>query len=133
MTAWRQSEERRITGYQVRFEMRYPHIVSHTLRLPAALFGNRRAGNGRARCCSEFLGMSPTRYICAEIEYGAFGVTARRSGNGKLAEIARDHQFVELGRFARGLSHCLWGNAVVHAAALADQNGLIKTFLLEVA
>jgi hypothetical protein len=49
--------------------------------------------------------------------------------NTSVAEIARTYQFLELGRFGRELPHHLRGDALGHAAALADQNDLIKTFL----
>jgi transcriptional regulator GlxA family with amidase domain len=52
-------------------------------------------------CCSEFLGMSPTRYyLLRRLNMARSALRRADPATASVAEIARDHQFVELGRFA---------------------------------
>ncbi|WP_375778591.1 helix-turn-helix domain-containing protein [Bradyrhizobium sp. ma5] len=52
-------------------------------------------------CCAEFLGMSPTRYVLLQRLNKARAALQRANpSTTSVAEIARDHQFLELGRFA---------------------------------
>jgi AraC-like DNA-binding protein len=52
-------------------------------------------------CCTEFLGISPTRYLLLQRLNKARAALRRASPlTTSVAEIARDHQFLELGRFA---------------------------------
>ena len=52
-------------------------------------------------CCAEFLGVSPTRYILLQRLNKARSALRRADPSAvSVAEIARNHQFLELGRFA---------------------------------
>jgi AraC-like DNA-binding protein len=52
-------------------------------------------------CCAEFLGISPTRYLLLQRLNKARAALQRANpSTTSVAEIARDHQFLELGRFA---------------------------------
>jgi AraC-like DNA-binding protein len=52
-------------------------------------------------CCAEFLGLSPTRYLFLQRLNKARAALQRANpSTASVAEIARDHQFLELGRFA---------------------------------
>lgn len=52
-------------------------------------------------CCTEFLGVSPTRYHLLRRLNGARRALLRADPEtASVAEIAKEHQFVELGRFA---------------------------------
>jgi transcriptional regulator GlxA family with amidase domain len=52
-------------------------------------------------CCAEFLGVSPTRYLLLQ-RLNKARAALRRADPSKatVAEVARNHQFLELGRFA---------------------------------
>jgi transcriptional regulator GlxA family with amidase domain len=52
-------------------------------------------------CCAEFLGLSPTRYVLLR-RLNKARSALRRADPSKVtvAEVARNHQFLELGRFA---------------------------------
>jgi transcriptional regulator GlxA family with amidase domain len=52
-------------------------------------------------CCTEFLGVSPTRYLMLQRLNKARSALRRADpAMSSVAEVARNHQFVELGRFA---------------------------------
>jgi AraC-like DNA-binding protein len=52
-------------------------------------------------CCAEFLGVSPTRYLLLQRLNKARSALRRADpALSSVAEVARDHQFLELGRFA---------------------------------
>ena len=52
-------------------------------------------------CCAEFLGVSPTRYILLQRLNKARSALRRADpSTASVAEVARNHQFLELGRFA---------------------------------
>jgi transcriptional regulator GlxA family with amidase domain len=52
-------------------------------------------------CCAEFLGVSPTRYLLLQRLNKARSALRRANpSKASVAEIARSHQFLELGRFA---------------------------------
>jgi AraC-like DNA-binding protein len=52
-------------------------------------------------CCAEFLGMSPTRYLLVQRLNKARAALQRANpSTTSVAEIARAHQFLQLGRFA---------------------------------
>ncbi len=52
-------------------------------------------------CCAEFLGVSPTRYLLLRRLNKARAALRRADpSTTSVAEVARDHQFLELGRFA---------------------------------
>src|SRR5713226_7707338 len=59
----------------------------------------------------------------------AIGVPERGSSNRECRRDCPNLSIPGTGAFRRDLPHHLRGNALVHAAALADQNDLIKTFL----
>jgi AraC-like DNA-binding protein len=52
-------------------------------------------------CCSEFLGVSPGRYhLLRRLNKARSALRRANPGTASVSEIARDHQFTELGRFA---------------------------------
>ena len=52
-------------------------------------------------CCTEFLGMSPTRYyLLRRLNMARSALRRADPATASVAEIARNHKFVELGRFA---------------------------------
>ena len=52
-------------------------------------------------CCTEFLGMSPTRYLLLRrLNMARSALRRADPTTASVAEIARTHQFLELGRFA---------------------------------
>jgi len=52
-------------------------------------------------CCTEFLGMSPTRYLLLRrLNIARSALRRADPATASVAEIARIHQFLELGRFA---------------------------------
>ena len=52
-------------------------------------------------CCTEFLGMSPTRYLLLRrLNMARSALRRADPATASVAEIARDHQFLEPGRFA---------------------------------
>jgi len=52
-------------------------------------------------CCTEFLGMSPTRYhLLRRLNMARSALRNADPTTSSVAEIARNHQFLELGRFA---------------------------------
>ena len=52
-------------------------------------------------CCTEFLGMSPTRYhLLRRLNMARSALLRADSETGSVAEIARIYQFQQLGRFA---------------------------------
>ena len=52
-------------------------------------------------CCTEFLGISPTRYLLLRRLNKARSALRRADpSTATVAEVARNHQFLELGRFA---------------------------------
>jgi AraC-like DNA-binding protein len=52
-------------------------------------------------CCAEFLGVSPARYLLLQRLNKARGALRRADpSTASVAEVARNHQFLELGRFA---------------------------------
>jgi len=52
-------------------------------------------------CCSEILGVSPTRYLLLQRLNEARSALRRADpSTASVAEVARNHQFLELGRFA---------------------------------
>jgi AraC-like DNA-binding protein len=52
-------------------------------------------------CCNEFLGMSPTRYhLLRRLNLARSALRRANPETTSVAEIARNHQFLELGRFA---------------------------------
>jgi transcriptional regulator GlxA family with amidase domain len=52
-------------------------------------------------CCAEFLGVSPIRYyLLRRLNMARSALRRANPETASVAEIARDHQFVELGRFA---------------------------------
>jgi AraC-like DNA-binding protein len=52
-------------------------------------------------CCAEFLGLSPTRYILLRrLNRARAALRSADPSMSSVAEVARNHQFLELGRFA---------------------------------
>ncbi len=52
-------------------------------------------------CCAEFLGVSPIRYyLLRRLNMARSALRRANPETASVAEIARDHQFIELGRFA---------------------------------
>jgi AraC-like DNA-binding protein len=52
-------------------------------------------------CCAEFLGVSPTRYVMLlRLNKARAALRCADPSTSSVAEVARNHQFLELGRFA---------------------------------
>src|SRR6185312_5704434 len=52
-------------------------------------------------CCTEFLGVSPTRYfMLLRLNKARAALRCADPSTSSVAEVARSHQFLELGRFA---------------------------------
>jgi transcriptional regulator GlxA family with amidase domain len=51
-------------------------------------------------CCVEFLGVSPTRYLLLRRLNEARAALRADPSTVSVAQVARNHQFLELGRFA---------------------------------
>ena len=97
ISRWR----RRHTDIMVRFEKvlatrRGPHL--NLSDLCAAIGVPERT---LRLCCAEFLGVSPIRYyLLRRLNMARSALRRANPETASVAEIARDHQFVELGRFA---------------------------------
>ncbi|MGY3584108.1 AraC-like DNA-binding protein [Bradyrhizobium sp. USDA 4341] len=100
-TAESPRRRRRHTDVMIRFEEALaarsePHL--NVSQLSAAIGVPERT---LRQCCAEFLGMSPTRYyLLRRLNMARAALRCADPKTASVAAIARDHQFVELGRFA---------------------------------
>jgi AraC-like DNA-binding protein len=85
----------------VRFEETLRKRIDQRLSLPALCAEIGVPERTLRMCCAEFLGVSPTRYILLQRLNKARSALRRADAStASVTEIARNHQFVELGRFA---------------------------------
>jgi len=94
-------KKRHHTDIMVRFE---DALVAHDdphLSLPALCSEIDVPERTLRACCTEFLGMSPRRYhLLRRLNMVRSALQRADPGTTSVAEIARNHQFLELGRFA---------------------------------
>jgi AraC-like DNA-binding protein len=84
-----------------RFEEALRNYVDEKPNMPMLCADIGVAERTLRMCCGEFLGMSPTRYLLLRRLNKARSALRRAdSSTTSVAEIARNHQFLELGRFA---------------------------------
>jgi len=96
-TRWR----RRHTYIMVRFEEALATRSEPHLNLPELCSAIGVPERTLRVCCAEFLGVSPTRYyLLRRLNMARSALKCANPETASVAEIARDHQFVELGRFA---------------------------------
>jgi AraC-like DNA-binding protein len=85
----------------VRFEEAIGRRIDQRLSLPALCAEIGVPERTLRMCCAEFLGVSPTRYLLLQRLNKARSALRRADpSTTSVTEIARSHQFVELGRFA---------------------------------
>jgi AraC-like DNA-binding protein len=84
-----------------RFEKALGERLDQKLGLPALCAEIGVPERTLRLCCAEFLGLSPTRYVLLR-RLNKARSALRRADPSKVtvAEVARNHQFLELGRFA---------------------------------
>ena len=95
------AKRRRHTDVMVRFE---DALVAHAhprLNVPDLCSTIGVPERTLRACCTEFLGMSPTRYhLLRRLNMARSALLRADSETGSVAEIARIYQFQQLGRFA---------------------------------
>jgi AraC-like DNA-binding protein len=86
----------------VRFEETLRKRIDQKLSMPALCAELGVPARTLRMCCAEFLGVSPTRYLLLQQRLNKARRALRRADPSKasVAEVARSHQFLELGRFA---------------------------------
>jgi AraC-like DNA-binding protein len=85
----------------VRFEEALNKHIDQKLKLPALCAEIGVPERTLRLCCTEFLGLSPTRYLLLRRLNEARSALRRADpATATVAQVARDHQFLELGRFA---------------------------------
>jgi AraC-like DNA-binding protein len=94
---WRQ----RHTEIMVRFEDALATRSEPHLNLPKLCTAIGVPERTLRLCCAEFLGVSPIRYyLLRRLNMARSALRCANPETTSVAEIARDHQFTELGRFA---------------------------------
>ena len=89
------------TDIMVRFEDALAASGDSHLSLPALCSMIGVAERTLRLCCTEFLGVSPTRYhLLRRLNLARSALRRAGPETTSVAEIARNHQFLELGRFA---------------------------------
>ncbi|WGD55018.1 helix-turn-helix transcriptional regulator [Bradyrhizobium sp. CB1650] len=85
----------------VRFEEALSKRIDQKLNMPTLCAQIGVAERTLRMCCAEFLGVSPTRYLLLQ-RLNKARAALRRADPSKssVAEVARNHQFLELGRFS---------------------------------
>lgn len=85
----------------VRLEEVLSNRIDQRLNMPALCAEIGVAERTLRMCCAEFLGISPTRYLLLQRLNKARSALRRANpSTATVAEVARNHQFLELGRFA---------------------------------
>jgi AraC-like DNA-binding protein len=85
----------------VRFEDALTAHRGSRLNMPALCAKVGVAERALRVCCTEFLGMSPSRYrLLRQLNMARSALRRADPATATVAEIARIHQFLELGRFA---------------------------------
>ena len=94
-------KRRHHTDIMVRFEDALAAHGDPHLNLPALCSAIGVPERTLRACCTEFLGMSPTRYhLLRRLNMARSALRRADPETTSVAEIARNHQFLELGRFA---------------------------------
>jgi AraC-like DNA-binding protein len=94
-------KRRHHTEMMVRFEEALATYGNPHLSLPALCSAIGVPERSLRACCAEFLGMSPTRYhLLRRLNMARSALRRADPKATSVAEIARNHQFLELGRFA---------------------------------
>ncbi|WP_082907995.1 helix-turn-helix domain-containing protein [Bradyrhizobium neotropicale] len=85
----------------VRFEEALSKRIDQKLNMPTLCAEIGVAERTLRMCCTEILGVSPTRYLLLQ-RLNKARAALRRADPSKssVAEVARNHQFLELGRFS---------------------------------
>jgi AraC-like DNA-binding protein len=85
----------------VRFEETSSRRIDQRLNMPKLCAEMGVAERTLRMCCAKFLGVSPTRYLLLQ-RLNKARAALRRADPAKasVAEVARNHSFLELGRFA---------------------------------
>ena len=85
----------------VRFEDVLSKHINQKLSMPKLCAEIGVAERTLRMCCSEFLGLSPARYLLLQrLNMARSALRRADPSSASVAEVARDHQFLELGRFA---------------------------------
>jgi transcriptional regulator GlxA family with amidase domain len=94
-------KRRHHTDIMVRFEDALATHGNPHLNLPALCSAMGVPERTLRACCTEFLGMSPTRYhLLRRLNLARSALRRADPEMTSVAEIARNHHFLELGRFA---------------------------------
>ncbi len=84
-----------------RFEEKLSQRVDQRIHIPALCAEIGVAERTLRMCCAEFLGVSPTRYLLLRRLNKARSALRRADPlTASVAQVARNHQFLELGRFS---------------------------------
>jgi transcriptional regulator GlxA family with amidase domain len=85
----------------VRFEEALRKRIDQKSNMPALCAELGVPARTLRMCCAEFLGVSPTRYLLLQRLNEARRALRRADpSTASVAQVARNHQFIELGRFA---------------------------------
>jgi AraC-like DNA-binding protein len=85
----------------VRFEETLRKRIDQKLNMPALCAELGVPARTLRMCCAEFLGVSPTRYLLLQrLNKARWALRRADPSTASVAEVARSHQFLELGRFA---------------------------------
>ncbi len=85
----------------IRFEEALNKRIDQKINMPALCAEIGVPARTLRMCCAEFLGVSPTRYVLLRrLNKVRWALRCADPSKASVAEIARSHQFLELGRFA---------------------------------
>lgn len=85
----------------VRFEETLRKRIDQKSNMPALCAELGAPARTLRMCCAEFLGVSPTRYLLLQrLNKARWALRRADPSKASVAEVARSHQFLELGRFA---------------------------------
>jgi AraC-like DNA-binding protein len=89
------------SAVMIRFEEKLGRHIDQKLNMPALCAEIGVPERTLRMCCVAFLGVSPTRYLLLQRLNKARSALRRADpSSASVAEVARRHQFLELGRFA---------------------------------
>jgi AraC-like DNA-binding protein len=92
---------RQHAGVITRFEEILNRRVDQKLTMPMLCVELGVPERTLRMCCAEFLGVSPTRYILLQrLNKARAALRSADPSTSSVAQVARNHQFLELGRFA---------------------------------
>lgn len=85
----------------VRLEETLRKRIDQKLNMPTLCAEIGVAERTLRMCCAEFLGVSPTRYLLLQrLNKARAALRSADPSKSSVAEVARNHQFLELGRFS---------------------------------